>query len=803
MGSVTQSGWWKTVEAKIESDQRSTRKSLWPGLSGRPHQPPPVPVPLRLTAEDGAMSLSATNVDRLYEALHRIRTHEELERQLELFPVCLVSQHSGLAETIIDSIYEQAWEAEEVGKFLLDPRMNPAGSCSFRYIFRRSDPINSDENPGQNLVRKLVNKNIPAEAARLGLLNDKDLIEIFAFALKREKSFFDLWEDSTAFINSIFDALELSGVTRLSGLDENSLCEDMLRLLETTRVVTTKSSIQLRPSHSLTSEEEASPFYSSTPRLVWRLFLNLRKATESSPEALTYTIIHCLGSIDRLTVSRLQYLVDFILTLPRKTVNIAIYQVTVQLESHRDKVERDSTAEEPTWSVTAESDGLLRRVLVAQAGKLRNPKDAPWKAKLDCHEHSAIVAEKMFLKAMDHLPSEKDGQIPISREPEPLELWYAVLGGIGSSSDTPFVLGRIYFNQFVFRGGTAGDLRKRTLLAFWVAMALSVRNNDSIAALLDDRNLGQQIMQRYKDNGWTPGEDFMGTVLTQLYDSPLPAKNKLLHRMCTIGGIPQIKGNYWELLHLYLALENKELSILGENSAYMKIQRHFPEGLQRLCDSFNADLALFEKTARTIIRETKGSVRIVLRLLEHNHALRTELRHAASLFRWNGTRYEESELSHAKALGDYTYTDLVKMINSLAWECARSEMISARQAFRFTWWLLMYLHMHRAPVLPTMLHAVWHAAVHRNPELSYAAIKTIHSINVEYLGEAGAYALLKGQGPSFPERLQASLRPEEAACNGEDAARAMLAGRVDVGEDLAHQQEEDDALVPFKPWTSS
>lgn len=750
MGSVAQSGWWK----QSEPTKTSAKPSFWPIFAGRPHVPPPAPVAMPFPAES-----EATNKQRFYEELDRIRTFEELVTQLEQCSIGSISQNPGLAQDIMHSMFKGKWDFGEIEKFLLDPLMNPAGNLLFRHTFRQG----LKSKPWQWFARHLVSMGVPMQAARLGLLCEKDLIAIFFFITKEDEFLFNSRNNSADFLHALLDELEQSGVT-----DMSSVCNGMLPKLR-----------KLMGIH----------FYPSTPLLVSRLSEHI-----DHKHTLSDTVICCLGHISENTGPRLRYLVNFILSQPRPQANRMIFQITERLVSQNDDKRSYNLSGLPEEGYPEAS---MRAALIAN---LEKADDSTMVDRQNSREAIERIFEELASEgsSVDGTDARKGG------DATPLQVWYAVLAGVGSNREVPFVAEKRFFKDFI-KHQSFLSRRERILIGFWIAMALSVRNNTSINAS-GLQLTGQYALYKYGRECQTQGEDLLASVIMELHHLPLPAKNKLLHRMCSFsGGLLHVKVNYWQLLSLYMLIEKDQHYILRDKTLYKLMKRHYPAMLEKLSESFNSDLAAFEQTARSIISETKGSTKLILRLLAHNSELKFALRHASNVIQWNGVRFTATTtdtrgMMSAKAMGQYSYIDIVNMINNLAWDCARSEMLSPRLAFRFTWWLLMYLHMHRAPVLPTILEAVWHSAVVRNPNISYSVVRLLHSYNLEYLGEDGAMSLLLNSQYHATEEVLASKPLRKTIMSGGEAVAGEFltsgAGKGAQPAEMGHQEGQT-VFMPF------
>ncbi|KAK6374546.1 hypothetical protein LTR64_002657 [Lithohypha guttulata] len=282
---------------------------------------------------------------------------------------------------------------------------------------------------------------------------------------------------------------------------------------------------------------------------------------------------------------------------------------------------------------------------------------------------------------------------------------------------------------------------------------LQLRNDRPLANINFDQ-IGQKLCQRFSDESQKRQQDLLSSILDVIRTTPLTAKNKFLRRLHTFsGGHLNIKVSYWDLCEQLDELNNLNLSKLRDARFYRAASHHFPEILRRTSQSFNEDMDAFQRGSLTLINETQGLVSELLkRLLWHNDELKFALRHAANLMTWDGTQWLPSKIAQeTHALGGFSYLQLVEMINKFAWACATTRHLSDRNALRHTHWLMEYLHQHRAPVTRDMLKALWHAGVIRNPNQSYAMVKQLYSLVVEYAGQDVAQQLLK---------KAASVRPE-------------------------------------------
>lgn len=744
MGSVTQPDWWKQPGQKKEP----AKTKIWSLFAGRPHMPPPPPVPMVFALESDEKKKDERKTRRFLQSLSRVNTFESLIAQLERFSMGPIAQYPNLAQNIMDHMLDRRWEFCEIEKFLLDPITNPAGSLLFYHSFRYGLQKGLDRKRWQWFARHLVHTEVPMKAARLGLLCEEDIVQIFFLIVKEDEFLFNSQNNFTDFLHRLLNELEQSAV-----MDMTSVCKKMLHKLK-----------QLMELH----------WYPSIPLLMHRL-----SSHADSKHTLSDTVVACLSHVNEDTGPRLGYLVNFILSQPHTEINRMIFQVTERLVTQSQDRKLDKLSE---VSEEGRIDASLRATLIANL----EISDRDLTVSDQERERLSQAVNRIFEEISEDSQSSDEVNPSERGKATLLQSWYAVLAGIGLNREALFVVETKYFKDFIKQEGSISS-KGRILLAFWIATALSVHNNVSISTSRL-RFTGQDALHEYGRECQAQGEDLLASIVTELFCLPLPAKNKLLRRMCLFsGGFLQVRVDYWQLLSLSTAIEKDQHFVLRDKSMYKTIKRHFPALLRKLSESFNSDLAAFEKAARTVICETKGSTKLILRLLAHNSELNFALRHAARLHYAAKTNTGPlrnflsdtgaSPKASMKAIGEYSYDDIVNMINNLAWDCARSEMLTPRLSFRFTWWLLMHLHMHRAPVLPTMLEAVWHSAVVRNPNVSYHVVRLLHSYNLEYLGEHGAQQMLLSSRYPKAEKVLASKPARKPLMSGGEAvAESLLAG---------------------------
>ncbi|KAK5103119.1 hypothetical protein LTS08_003923 [Lithohypha guttulata] len=699
-----QRGWWTSQEDKAGPPQPGWGWSF--GLLS--HKPLPkvetVQKQEQLIYEDTAFSVSGLSKGQrlLYEdRLHSTRTHEELVLLLDELKIDLI-HNQDLARKQLEYVLAENWHVDEIAKFLLDPRTNPPGAQNHGRIF--------ESLANSSVLDVLLQRKTFVKATQLGLIVVPDLKTILISALKLESSMFGEAQDPALFCNDLLDMVEESRILALEDLGRPFLA-------------------------ALAIQVTGSVFYPSTPRLLHRLNGNNQLGTLGDS----------LRMINNKNVHMLTHLVDFALAQERKWLYRDVVNTTIRLMAipQIPKDKRMSHREH-------RADNLYRRNLVDKAC---GPQELSGRVPLvvqcapSASDHSTRLSRHARLAANHNTLAE------LQREPFAIETWYAFLSALGSRETRDTTLSMQVVNSFLTGKEGREDPRRRLVICLWIVMALSVRNDRPLANINFDQ-IGQKLCQRFSDESQKRQQDLLSSILDIIRTTPLAAKNKFLRRLHTFsGGHLNVKVSYWDLCEQLDELNNLNLSKLRDARFYRAASHHFPEILRRTSQSFNEDMAAFQRGSLTLINETQGLVSELLkRLLWHNDELKFALRHAANLMTWDGTQWLPSKIAQeTHALGGFSYLQLVEMINKFAWACATTRHLSDRNALRHTHWLMEYLHQHRAPVTRDMLKALWHAGVIRNPNQSYAMVKQLYSLVVEYAGQDVAQQLLK---------KAASVRPE-------------------------------------------
>ncbi|KAK5946887.1 hypothetical protein PMZ80_001032 [Knufia obscura] len=581
-------------------------------------------------------------------------------------------------------------EFEEIAAFLLDPRTNPAGSGNHFYLFKYWETH-------VELLRWLFERNIIFKAVELGLVDVDDLKKIVFWAHETNPTIFSDKTDRTGFCNGLLEAVERSRVLKLQDFGEQFL-EKWLR------------------------RTRGSEFQTSTPQLLWRI---CRNSISDDGLLLRNTLSTSISMIDRSSIHLLPSLVDFMLAKPHQLINKSIFMYTWMLRQRLSIIPpSDETGSE------VRSNASFRKALLARTSA----------------EFGRIAASTAMSENVAYFKSTPAtvADVELDREPSRIELWYAILAGLGTARSNQFTLCQSSFMEWVDHGKTEPDERSRLLVGLWTVMALSARD-DSALVRFKDIPLGQVILERFSAECEQRGEDILASIVTNLQRSRLFAKNKFLHRLETFSdGLINVRSSYRTLDIQLASLKERELSKLSDKLFYSSARHHFPHLLRSVAESVNKDLAQFEQLGCNIIRDVQGSINLVLRLLFHNQKLKFALSRAASGMAEDTA--DSLQMNRAAptdtALGGYTYAQLVAMIDNFAIECATTTTISDRNAFRKVYWLHMYLQMHCAPITPRMRRALWHAVAMRPQKPTYRLVKYVCDLVADYEGWHAAQQLL-------------------------------------------------------------
>ena len=751
-GCQPQAGWWKTPEPRDQVQQQPVFYWPFPTLNSLPELNPQTHFPSTVEGPGRGESLarpaqsSATKDEQLSERLREIHTYEALISVLDEANIDLI-QKPHLARRILGHMTRNKWHFKEVAAFLLEPRTNPAGSSNHAYLFKHW-------NSHIALLTRLVKRKTILKATELGLLGVDDVKEIVLLVYKVHPSIFPSGSRA-AFGSALLDSIECSKVLNLKDLGEP-------RPLKWLRLV------------------RANPFEASTPQLLWRL---CGISTSDHGLRLRRVVSISLSMINRSSIHLLSHLVDFLLAMPQDLLHQTIFRYTWIL--------RQSGTEKSADAKPYVAEALLA-TFRANYGRGSTSR----------HSNQAITGTRPSTKETN------DGNDLY--EPSKIDVWYAVLASLSAARPNGFTLSQSAFEEWVDNGKADSDKRDRLIVGLWVVMATAVHDN-SVLDNFQNITLGRMIFEHFSADCEERGEDILASILTILRKTSFPARNKLLRRLETLsGGFINIRSSYETLQEQLTSLNERDLPKLNEKLFYSSARHHFPRLLRSVAESVNKDLSRFEQICCDIIRDMKGSIALVLRLLCHNQGLKFALSRAASGMAEDTVSSLQNDRAAPTdhALGGYTYAQLVDMIDHFAMECATTTTLSDRNALRKVYWLHMYLQMHGAPLTPRIRRALWHAVAVRPVEPTYTMVKYVYDLVVEYEGWDAAQKLLHSSASQAKEEVSQVVevnRPEQLMLHGvnqEDQTtwteRYQMDGLKLVEADLEAELRGDDDSGGYK-----
>lgn len=711
----SQHEWWQKPESKSEQQVTS---SSWPFLLRHVIVGPPPPPPKSLVQEselevlEGKYGrLSVEDVEtRLRDRLYQVHTHTaamdvvaELSIQLNHTPK--------FASMILKHMIAERWEREEIAEYLLDPWSNTAGTENHFSLLEHAQEH-------ADLTTWLLQQDVFAKAARLGLLTVTTIQKILLIIPKTDANIFPESSTWATFCTRLLDAIDDSKVLKVRDLE----IDFMQRWLV---------------------EISSYSFCPIVPQLLWRMQNYVGSSGENALEAVVY---NSLSMAKQTTICHLHGLVDFMAS-QRSNIEPVILSLTFRLceETGIDTPESLST----TW-LQQRVDWLFRRNLLL---KVRGTREyATTLFVEDMEEAVQIEPSASYSEHLERGVPEKATALELSLFEAPyqqrldevskLELWYAVLGNLGSTPANQFGVGKDSLRKFFAISRDQGDAQQRSLSALWVVMVLSVHNNILLYSSGVPKIIKNELRRTFLAATEIGKEHVLANVCRSLQLSPLPAKNKLLRRLHALSEKSvDVKRNYWDLSICLNDLDNARILQLRNDLAYGSLKQHFPSKLIEIAECLNTDMAKFEKTCIDIIKHAKGSTNIVFRLLHHNNELKCALRKAGDMKRADPEGWTRAEATSQLALGGYSYLELVRMIHNLAREMSRSQEMSPRNALRRVYLIRGFLLSCQAPIHPRLAKALWHAGVTRfdqeragscynNVRWLYSMIKKEHGVEM-------------------------------------------------------------------------
>lgn len=706
----TENEWWKKAEP---ASQPRASPGLWsfvfPRVAQRP-PPPPVPTIADKRIPGIPPSTSARSNLKLAEKeiqllLHHVRTHTDLMEKLPNIATDL-RHNPRLGHVLLKHMLVQHWEHKEVAEFLLDPWTNPPGNANHIYIVKHA--MSSSD-----LISWLFLHNVFPRAIRLGLL---DVVEIQKLLLSLPNiPLPEIWKNTTW----------------------ASISTQLLTAIERSEVLTTKDLDKSFLSGWIESISSCT-FCTNVPSLLWRLY-QLLGVPEN--EALSDVVHISLSMAKKDTISHLSSLVDLLRSQPHNLVAPILFTLTQRLldEAGLERFDRLSNS-----NMRLHVDNQLRTDLLQQ---IRGVFDNGANKTVKYHRRARNGRRGALLEEGEAAERDLIPQMVQCRllKVTKLELWYAVLGNLESMQHFEGDEYDLALRDFVQVQRKERDTQRSLLVAAWVATALSVQGDTFINSSGISKALSTEL-QRTILSATAAREDFLGRFLTILKPLPLPAKNKLLRRISKLSdGLIAVRQNYWDMVQVHDHLNDARILEIGNVVMYPSMKQHFPAKLREMCEGFNPDMEMFEKSCIDIIRYARGSIGIVFNVLENNQRLQESLVRAA-LELTSRQRHRDLRVS-PDVLGGRSPIQILEMIERFAHEIAKSEQLSSRSAFDKIYWLMQYLVRMRIPIRSAIWKAMWHARVVRQDEAgngtSYYTVKWLYEKIKKTDGEAEADRLLR------------------------------------------------------------
>lgn len=729
----SQQGWWQKGEKPVEPQATSwSWPFIFPQVARGP-PPPPGPMLREDTLETFEAQHGESNIvdveAKLQSHLRSVCTHAAAMDTL--FNLSISVRHNPqFANIILNHMIAQHWEHDEIAEFLIDPRTNPPGTTNHIYVLEHAKEH-------IELVRWLLRENVFAKAARLGLLDITEIQQMLLLMPKLDISAFPKSLTWASFCWRLVDAMDESMVLTVHDLDTSFIAS----WLETMR------------SYS---------FCSAVPSLQWRLHRLLDSKVDKALAEVAYTSI---SMVKENTIHHLESLVEFMVSQPHEHVGTAIFSLTHKFldEAGLDKPESLSTS-----SLEQHVDALFRKDLLRQ---VRGAYDfVSLNVDGDMADELSSLHAQLGASGVSEGTSEQSPAVQRMlhqrlADVSKLELWYAVLGNLGFTPKMQFTMDESAFKDFLQTQMEGTDARQRLLTALWVTMVLSIHDDASFKSTGVPRTIALELQRTFSMAGAQQKEDVLANICETLRLYPLPAKNKLLRRLYALSEeTVSVRENYWDLSLRLNGLNNARVLELGNAVAYRSIKQHFPAKLAEIAEAFNTDIVKFEKSSIDIIRHAQGSINIVLRILDHNQELQKALRKAGKMMHSSRGSWDNTRQASQPAFGGRSFLGLVEMIENFAYEIARTDKLSRRNALRKVLWIGDYLVRCKAPVRPPLRRALWYAGVTRYDEerdgSCYYHVRWLYDMIAEHDGEAEANRLLHISGMSGIETSRNESKKE-------------------------------------------
>lgn len=726
----SQAAWWKKEKGHSKSQASSW---LWPFAPPQVAQDPS-PLPTPWTIEDVLRSSNLSQHEpksvaikqKIRTHLQGIRTHAEAMDILSYLEVDL-RRNPRLAEFILKNIIAQHWKNEEIAEFLLDPWTNPSGTTNYLYILEHAKEH-------IDLMLWLLRQGVFTKAARLGLL---DIAEIQKILLLAPRIHFPAGPEKmtwASFCLQLMTAMDESKVLTVRDLDE-SFVRDWLQAIVRRN------------------------FCAGVPGLLFKMYSRLGL---DDPQALENVAHTSISMVESNTICQLNSLVGFLRSKSSERVGSVLFSLTQRFLD-------EAGLEKPDWAMTSSLeqtvDHWFRKDLLQQVDSMSTLGQATTEGKVLIR----TVFRGTLHSRISDKSEEEDRDPSVARLIETrrehvskLELWYAVLGNLGSMTGFQSDMDENVLKDFILNRGEESDARQRLVTATWVTMALSIKTDTSIKSSGVSKALTAQLRREFLTAS-AVNEDVLVKLLETLQSLPLPAKNKLLRRIHELSGkLITAEQNYWDMVQTLHDLDDARILEIKKPHVYRSMKLHFPAKLRSMCESFNQDMDMFEKSCTDIIRHVKGSNHILFRVLTHNQQLQRSLVHAGLMLQSSHPGWFNLSEVQSDNLGGRSPLRLLEMIERFANEIARSEQLSSRNAFRQVYWLRAFLVRLRVQIRAPIWKALWHAHVVRRDAAgngaNYYTVTYLYDKIAKTDGYAEADRLLR---ISSMAHLLRKLKPDE------------------------------------------
>lgn len=711
-GARPKDGWW---DRPAPSEQNSTQNPSWlwsflspqavPKLAYSPPRPQYFEISAEVVETDGFRSAE----ERLLEGLAVIKTQEALMALLADLSIDL-TRKPHLAQKMLRHILAHKWDREQLAEFLLEPRTNPSGSGNHTYLFQ-----NFQEH--QSVVLWLIQRKVCFKAAQLGLLDVGDLRTILLLAPSLR---LDMRVDHSG-----------GAATSQYDFAWASFSKDLLSAAKASKVISLNDLGQSFATQwcQVIENQEFQP---DMPQLLLQLYEFMGHPGRIG---LQQTLRRSIQAINIGSLCHLPMLVDFALSKPGSNFSKVLLPVTEGFVA--DVKTTPSFLED---HVHDEETEHFRQALATTVLRYRENCRSALYRPVDKIESSVRRLQNIGDNAEDYRIARSSPEL--HRPPSDLEKWYAFLSILNTPSFSSFKLHQGFFGMRLRNKQSNLQEKQTFIIKLWISTALSEHDYKAV------ENLGKvsvpKFLQLLSPSSGDNTQDMLVGLLVALRGLPLPAKHHVLRRTSYFSrGLLVVKRNYADLLKCMDDLQDGQILSLHDDRHYRMAQFHFPALLTKVVESMNADMTRFEATCRTLIRETKEGPGIVYRLLKHNRSMQFALGRLATLsfsypFRWNNEGAAQEQ-----AVGNYSYNQVIDMINNFAMECAKSPLLSPRKALRDVFFFYQLLHRYRAPIKPAILEALWVAGVMRySGASSMTVVSWLHERIVQYMGKEIAKAYL-------------------------------------------------------------